>query len=103
LDMSGFSNILAIDCTSNGIYALDDKGFGHQSAFSFAHLPDVSDWRNIIAISASATHIAGVTAEGRVLSLGASDMGQCETMDWVLFTPATAAAPTDQPETASEP
>ena len=103
LDVLGLTNILAIDCTANGIFALDDKGSVLQRAFSYAHLPDVSDWQHIIAISASATHIAGVTAEGRVVSRGASDMGQCETMDWVLFTPPPTPVPTDQPETTNKP
>ncbi len=87
LDVSEMKNILAIDCTPNGVYMLDDAGYVFSRAFSYAHLPDVSDWRDVIAISASATHVAGVTSDGRVLSRGASDMGQCETMDWVLFTP----------------
>ncbi len=60
LNVSTLSSILAIDCTPNGIYALDDGGRVHAIAFSYAHLPDVSDWTNIVAISASATHVVGV-------------------------------------------
>lgn len=97
LDVSGLSNILAIDCTPNGVYALDDGGRVHAIAFPFAHLPDVSDWSEIVAISASATHIVGLTADGRVLSRGKSDMGQCDTQDWVLFTPAPTPEPTETP------
>ncbi len=103
LDVSGFTNIIEIECTSNGIYALDDEGFVHQQAFSFAHLPDVSDWKNIIAISASATHIVGVMSDGQVVSRGASDMKQCNTMDWVLFTPAPTPEPSEIPETTPVP
>lgn len=95
LSVSGLANILALDCTPNGLFALDDSGRVLTRAFSYAHLPDVSDWQNIIAISASATHIVGVTADGRVLSRGESDMGQCDTQEWVLFTPA----PTPEPDT----
>lgn len=97
LDVSSFQNILAIDCTPNGVFALNDSGRVLSRAFSFAHLPDVSDWRNIVAISASATHIAAVTADGRVLSRGESDMGQCNTQDWVLFAPAPAPETTPAP------
>ncbi len=103
LDVSGLSNILAIDCTSNGIFALDDSGRVLSRAFSFAHLPDVSDWQNIIAISASATHIVGVMADGRVLSRGASDMGQCDTQEWVLFTPAPTPEPSEDPSATPAP
>lgn len=93
LNVSALVSILAIDCTSNGIYALDDGGRVHAVAFSYAHLPDVSDWTNIVAISASATHVVGVTADGRVLARGESKAGQCDTQEWVLFTPAPSAVP----------
>lgn len=99
LNVSTLANILAIDCTPNGIYALDDVGRVHAVAFSYAHLPDVSDWTNIVAISASATHVVGVTADGRVLARGESKAGQCDTQEWVLFTPA----PSETPEPAATP
>ena len=103
LEVSSFKNILAIDCTPNGVFALDDSGRVLSRAFSFAHLPDVSDWRNIVAISASATHIVGITADGRVLSRGESDMGQCNTQDWVLFTPAPTPEASETPENTPAP
>jgi len=94
MNISGLTKILAIDCTPNGLYALDENGRVQAVAFSYAHLPDISDWINIVAISASATHVVSVTADGRVLARGRSDAGQCDTQDWVLFTPA----PTETPE-----
>ncbi|MDP3448270.1 MAG: hypothetical protein Q8S22_09460 [Eubacteriales bacterium] len=103
LDVSGFYNILAIDCTPNGVFAQDDAGRVLFRAFSFAHLPDVSDWQNVVAISASATHIVGVTTDGRVLSRGQSDMGQCDTQEWMLFTPAPTPALSDFPEETPAP
>lgn len=103
LDVSGLTDILAIDCTSNGVYALGSDGRVFARAFSYAHLPDVSDWQNIVAICASATHIAGVTADGRVLSRGDSDMGQCNTQDWVLFTPAPTPEPSLDPTATPAP
>lgn len=103
LDVSSFQNILAIDCTTNGIFALQDSGRVLSRAFSFAHLPDVSDWQNIVAISASATHIVGITADGRVLSRGESDMGQCDTQEWVLFTPAPTPEPSTDPAATPAP
>lgn len=102
LDVTDLSNILEIDCTSNGLYALDDSGRVHAVAFSFAHLPDVSDWANIVAISASATHVVGVTSDGRVISRGKSDAGQCDTQEWVLFTPPPPET-SDAPESTPEP
>ena len=103
LDVSAFQNVLVIDCTPNGVFALDDSGRVLSRAFSFAHLPDVSDWQNVVAISASATHIVCVTADGRVLSRGESDMGQCDTQEWVLFTPAPTPEPSETPETTPTP
>ena len=103
LDVSDFSNILAIDCTPNGVYALNDAGRVLSRVFSFAHLPDVSDWRNVVEISASATHIVAVTADGRVLSRGESDMGQCDTQEWVLFVPAPTPEPSESPEATPSP
>lgn len=103
LDSSELSNILAIDCTPNGLYALDESGKVHAIAFSFAHLPDVSDWTDIVAISASATHIVGVGADGRVVSRGMSDKGQCDTQDWVLFTAAPTPEPTETPQNTPAP
>ena len=105
LDVSKLSNILAIDCTSNGLFALDVEGKVATRAFSYAHLPDVSDWSHVVAISASATHVVGVTADGRVLSRGESDMGQCNTQEWVLFTPTPTPTPesSDIPETTLKP
>jgi alpha-tubulin suppressor-like RCC1 family protein len=103
LDVSGLSNILMLECTANGIFALDETGVVHAIAFSFAHLPDVSDWNDIIAISASATHIVGVTRDGRVLSRGASDMGQCDTQEWTLFTPSPAQETNVAAETTPAP
>ncbi|MCE5189226.1 MAG: hypothetical protein LLF75_08605 [Eubacteriales bacterium] len=99
LDTSGLSNILSIDCTPNGLYALDDTGRVMEIGFRFAHLPDVSDWTDVVAISANATFVVGVTKNGRVLARGSSDMGQCDTQDWVLFTPVA----TPEPIPASEP
>ncbi len=99
LDVSSLANILAIDCTPNGLFALDTDGKVATRAFSYAHLPDVSDWSHIVAISASATHVVGVMEDGRVVSRGESDMGQCKTQDWVLFTPT----PTPIPETSTSP
>ncbi len=103
LDVSGLSNILAINCTSNGVFALNDAGRVITRAFSFAHLPDVSDWQNIIAISASATHIVGVRADGHVLARGQSDRGQCDTQEWVLFAPTPTPEPSESPEVTPAP
>ena len=103
LDVATLSNILWIDCTPNGVFALDNSGRVFSRAFTFAHLPDVSDWRNIIAISASGTHIAAITADGRVLSRGESDMRQCDTQEWVLFAPKPTPVATESPESTPVP
>jgi alpha-tubulin suppressor-like RCC1 family protein len=62
---------------------------------------DVSGWRNIVAISASATHVVGVTADGRVLAAGWNAKGQSEVDGWVLFTPEPTPSP--MPEQTPKP
>lgn len=103
LDAANLSNILSIDCTPNGLYALDDAGKVQAVAFSFARLPNVSDWTNIVAVSASATHVVGVTANGRVVARGKSDKGQCDTQEWVLFTPVPTPVPAEAPQNTPAP
>ncbi|MEN6594891.1 MAG: hypothetical protein ABFC31_08115 [Clostridiaceae bacterium] len=99
LDVSGLSDILAIDCTENGLFALTHDGKVEARFYNASDAIDVSGWSNIVAISASSTHVVGVTAEGRVLSAGWNAKGQCEVGDWVLFTPE----PTPSPEPVQTP
>ena len=46
---------------------------------------DVSDWRDIVAISAGRTHTVGLKADGTVVSVGDNGKGQCNVTGWKLF------------------
>jgi len=99
LDTSGLANILAIDCTPNGLFALDDSGNVTALFYRERDAIDCSAFTDVVAISASATHVVAVTADGRVLAEGLNSRGQCDTDDWVLFTPAAeTTGTTDTPE-----
>ncbi len=104
LDTSNLTNIVSIDCTPNGLVTLDDTGhvaslfYRERDAFDFSGRDDV------VAISASATHIVAVTKDGLVLAEGLNNRGQCNTDDWVLFTPdPEMTEPGDRPEKTPEP
>ncbi len=104
LDTSNLSNILSIDCTANGLVALDDAGHVTALFYRERDIIDLSGWDDVVAISASATHIVAVTKNGHVLSEGLNNRGQCNTDDWVLFTPEPETIETvDMPETTPEP
>lgn len=43
---------------------------------------DVSDWTNIIAVSADASHTIGLKSNGTVIATGDNHYGQCDVSDW---------------------
>ena len=59
------------------VYAVGDNSFGQC---------DLSDWTEIVALSASAAHTAGVKADGSVIvsgmNKGGNIYGQCNTQEW---------------------
>jgi alpha-tubulin suppressor-like RCC1 family protein len=59
------------------VYAVGDNGFGQC---------DLGDWTDIVALSASTAHTAGVKTDGTVIvsgmSKGGNVYGQCNTQDW---------------------
>jgi alpha-tubulin suppressor-like RCC1 family protein len=44
---------------------------------------DVSDWKNIIAISAGDLHTVGLKKDGTVVAAGDNEHGQCDVSDWM--------------------
>lgn len=96
LDTSALTGILAIDCTTNGLFALNESGRVSALFYRERDAIDVSGWADVVALSASATHVVGVTRDGRVIAEGLNNRGQCNTDDWVLF--AAAQEPTTTPE-----
>ena len=43
---------------------------------------DVSDWNDIVAISAGKSHTVGLKADGTVVAAGKNNHGQCDVSDW---------------------
>jgi len=43
---------------------------------------DVSDWTDIVAISAGDYHTVGLKSDGTVVAVGNNDYGQCDVSDW---------------------
>ena len=46
---------------------------------------NVSDWRDIVAITASDFHTVGLKLDGTVVAVGYNFLGQCNVSDWKLF------------------
>jgi alpha-tubulin suppressor-like RCC1 family protein len=59
------------------VYAVGDNTYGQC---------DLSDWTDIVSLSASTAHTAGVTVDGSVIvsgmNKGGNTYGQCNTQDW---------------------
>ena len=45
---------------------------------------DVSDWKDIIAVSAGEYYTVGMKSDGTVVATGENKLGQCEVSDWKL-------------------
>ena len=43
---------------------------------------DVSDWKDIIAVSAGEAHVVGLKSDGTVVAVGKNSDGQCNVSDW---------------------
>ena len=43
---------------------------------------DVSDWTNIVAVSAGVYHTVGLKADGTVVAVGYNKYGQCDVSYW---------------------
>ena len=43
---------------------------------------NVSDWKNIVAVSAGYVHTVGLKADGTVVATGRNECGQCDVSDW---------------------
>ncbi len=42
----------------------------------------MSDWRNIVAISAGGFHTVGLCEDGMVVAVGSNESGQCDVSNW---------------------
>lgn len=43
---------------------------------------NVSDWTDIVAVSAGLNHSAGLKSDGTVVAAGRNEEGQCHVSDW---------------------
>ena len=43
---------------------------------------DVSDWKDIVAVSAGNGHTVGLKSDGTVVAVGENDDGQCDVKSW---------------------
>lgn len=43
---------------------------------------DVSDWKDIVGISAGKYHTVGLKSDGTVVAVGENDDGQCNVSKW---------------------
>ena len=43
---------------------------------------EVSDWRDIVAISAGYGHTVGLKSDGTVVAVGYNEFGQCDVSGW---------------------
>ncbi len=43
---------------------------------------EVSDWTDIVSVSAGAYHTVGLKSDGTVVATGDNDDGQCDVSDW---------------------
>ena len=53
---------------------------------------DVSDWTDIVAISAGSYYTVGLKADGTVIATGENDDGQCDVFDWTDIVAISAGA-----------
>ena len=68
------SNLFTVGLQTDGtVVAIGDNGYGQC---------DVSDWRDIVAISTGYCHTVGLKADGMVIAVGMNEDGQCDVSDW---------------------
>ena len=53
---------------------------------------DVSDWTDIVAVSAENWHSVGLKSDGTVMAVGENDKGQCDVSDWTDIVAVSAGA-----------
>ena len=81
-DVSGWTDIIAIEATNNHVVALRTDGTVVASGTSEDGQCDVGEWTDIVAISASASHTLGLKADGTVVATGRNNCGQCNVGEW---------------------
>ena len=70
--------------SAEGLYTVGLKADGTVVAVGYKKYGqcNVSDWRDIIAISTGSFHTVGLKADGTVVAAGDNDDGKCDVSDW---------------------
>ena len=95
--VSGWKDIIAISAGSDHTVGLKADGTvvstvlkmrydgdtrTHEKGYWDNGQDEVSNWKNIVAISTDYYHTVGLKADGTVVAVGVNDDGQCEVSDW---------------------
>jgi alpha-tubulin suppressor-like RCC1 family protein len=81
--------IIALACVlAAGQYVYD--GWGYASDWSDL---DLSDWTDIVAISAGGNHILGLKSDGTIAAAGNNQYGQCDAAGYKAKLPAAIGKP----------
>ena len=75
-----FDNL--ISCGNSHIACLKSNRTVIVSGKNKHHYFDVSNWKNIVAVSAGWEHTVGLQSDGTVVSAGNNDYNQCNVSDW---------------------
>ena len=96
-DIDGWTDIVAIAAGGYHTVGLKSDGtvvatkavrkffdgiFGYKESDSYCGQDDVSDWQEIVAITAGSQHTVGLKADGTVVAVGSDDKGQCRVELW---------------------
>lgn len=80
-EASNFKNILDI-CIGTNHLAMLKEGGSVFAGFIDSPACNVSNWSNIVQISAGNFHTVGLKSDGTVVAAGRSDPGACNVTDW---------------------
>jgi len=94
-DVSDWSNIVAVSAgdwhtvglRSDGtVVAVGDNESGQSAQLTVVYSEsgqcDVSDWSNIVAVSAGDWHTVGLRSDGTVVAVGNNGAGECDVSGW---------------------
>ncbi len=84
-DLSGTDFVSIHACHQNDL-ALCSDGTFKNLCFS-SHVPDESEWKDLIFITGGNTHTIGIQKDGTILVKGANTYGECDIENWKYVGP----------------
>ncbi len=84
-DLSGTDFVSIHACHQNDL-ALRSDGTFKNLCFS-SHVPDESEWKDLIFITGGNTHTIGIQPDGTILVKGANTYGECDIPNWKYVGP----------------